>query len=56
MEGWNKGSRVVLAVLFETVITKTPAVKNESFLAIGDHVADFSLAYLKKVGHGKHHG
>ena len=23
---------------------------------IADHIADFSLAYLKKVGHGKHHG
>jgi len=23
---------------------------------IAEHIADFSLAYLKKVGHGKHHG
>ena len=23
---------------------------------IADHIADFSLAYLKKVGHGKGHG
>jgi AcrR family transcriptional regulator len=23
---------------------------------IADHIADFSLAYLKKVGHGKNHG
>lgn len=23
---------------------------------IADHIAEFSLAYLKKVGHGKHHG
>jgi TetR/AcrR family transcriptional regulator, regulator of cefoperazone and chloramphenicol sensitivity len=23
---------------------------------IADHIADFSLAYLKKAGHGKHHG
>jgi hypothetical protein len=23
---------------------------------IADHIADFSLAYLKKVGHGKHNG
>lgn len=23
---------------------------------IADHIADFSLAYLKNVGHGKHHG
>ena len=23
---------------------------------IADHIADFSLAYLKKVGHAKHHG
>lgn len=23
---------------------------------IADHIAEFSLAYLRKVGHGKHHG
>jgi hypothetical protein len=23
---------------------------------IADHIGDFSLAYLKKVGHGKRHG
>jgi AcrR family transcriptional regulator len=44
-------SRPVLAHL-QPELKLTP----ELIERIADHIADFSLAYLKKVGHGKHHG
>jgi AcrR family transcriptional regulator len=44
-------SRPVLAHL-QPELKLTP----ELLERIADHIADFSLAYLKKVGHGKRHG
>ncbi len=44
-------SRPVLAHL-QPELKLTPNLLDR----IADHIADFSLAYLKKVGHGKHHG
>jgi len=44
-------SRPVLARL-QPELKLTP----EQLDRIADHIADFSFAYLKKVGHGKHHG
>jgi AcrR family transcriptional regulator len=44
-------SRPVLARL-QPELKLTPSKLDR----IADHIADFSLAYLKKVGHGKHHG
>jgi AcrR family transcriptional regulator len=44
-------SRPVLARL-QPELKLTPAKLDR----IADHIADFSLAYLKKVGHGKSHG
>jgi TetR/AcrR family transcriptional regulator, regulator of cefoperazone and chloramphenicol sensitivity len=44
-------SRPVLARL-QPELKLTP----QQLERIADHIADFSLAYLKKVGHGKRHG
>jgi TetR/AcrR family transcriptional regulator, regulator of cefoperazone and chloramphenicol sensitivity len=44
-------SRPVLAHL-QPELKLTPSQLDR----IADHIADFSLAYLKKVGHGKRHG
>jgi len=44
-------SRPVLARL-QPELKLTP----ERLDRIADHIADFSLAYLKKVGQDKHHG
>jgi AcrR family transcriptional regulator len=44
-------SRPVLAHL-QPELKLTPSLLDR----IAEHIADFSLAYLKKVGHGKHHG
>jgi len=44
-------SRPVLAHL-EPELKLTP----EQLDRIANHIAEFSLAYLRKVGHGKHHG